>query len=284
MLNGSRSRHRMFLRSLVLTCLLVIAVSGVIVAQTNPVSEGQTIFEQKCVGCHTIGQGNLVGPDLKGVGTLRDQAWLVQWITGPDKMVAAGDATAVALTKQFPGIIMPNLGLSDAQAEAVLAYIDAQSGGTPVAATPIAALPAGDVTRGKDHFTGVTGFNGGGPACMACHSVSGLGALGGGQLGPDLTQAVTKYGGPAGLAAFLANPPTKTMSMIWGPRPLTEQERADLVAFLDQASLTARPTNSIVRLSALAVAGAALFLLVAQLVWRHRLRGVRGPLVTGKRR
>jgi mono/diheme cytochrome c family protein len=31
-----------------------------------PVQEGQQVFQQKCVGCHTIGQGDRVGPDLKG--------------------------------------------------------------------------------------------------------------------------------------------------------------------------------------------------------------------------
>ncbi len=114
--------------------------------------------------------------------------------------------------------------------------------------------------------------------------MSGIGALGGGQLGPDLTQAVHTYGGPTGLDAFLGNPPTQTMSVIWGPHPLTAQERADLVAFLDQASLTGRPANAVIKLSALALVGAAAFLLLAEFIWRGRLRGVRGPMVMGRRK
>lgn len=284
MSNGSRLARRTLLRSILLAGILIASIAGVIVAQNTPASEGQAIFEQKCLGCHTIGQGPLVGPDLKDISSQRDPEWLVQWIVAPDKMIADGDATAIALTEQYPGIVMPNLGLTETEARAVLAYIDSQSGGAAAASPVTTAIPlTGDVSRGKDYFTGNTRFSGGGPSCMACHSVSGIGALGGGQLGPDLTQSVSKYGGPAGLTAFLGNPPTQTMSVIWGSQPLTPQEQADLVAYLEQASLTARPANAIVRLSALAVVGALLFLGLMQLIWRGRLRGVRRSMVTGKR-
>ena len=283
MSNGSRLARRTILRSIVLATLLIVSIAGAMVAQNTPVSEGETIFNQKCLGCHTIGQGALVGPDLKDISAQRDRDWLVRWITAPDQMIASGDPIAIELTQQFPGIVMPNLGLSDAEAEAVLAYIDSRSGTAPASPVAAAVLPKGDVTRGKDFFTGNLRFSGGGPSCMACHSVSGIGALGGGQLGPDLTLAVNKYGGTDGLAAFLGNPPTQTMSVIWGPNPLTPQEQADLVAFLDQASLTGRPGDAIVKLSALAVVGAFLFLGLTQLIWRKRLRGVRRPMVTGRR-
>ncbi|MBI4607901.1 MAG: cytochrome c [Candidatus Rokubacteria bacterium] len=37
--------------------------------------EGQAIFQEKCVSCHTIGGGRLVGPDLQGVTARRDREW-----------------------------------------------------------------------------------------------------------------------------------------------------------------------------------------------------------------
>lgn len=283
MVTGKHSPRRTWIRSLVLSVLVLGALTGVIAAQSNPASEGKSIFDQKCVGCHTIGQGASVGPDLKGIGTQRDHNWLVTWITAPDKMIAAGDPAAVELSKQYPALVMPTLGLSEAEIDAVLAYIDAQSGGAATPAASPTAAAVGDVTLGKELFTGNSRFANGGPPCMACHSVSGVGALGGGKLGPDLTTSVTKYGGPAGLTAFLANPPTTTMNVVWSTQPLTTQEQADVVAFLDQAPLTGRPTNSIAQLLALAAAGAALLFLLAQIVWRRRLRGVRKPMVAAAR-
>ncbi len=284
-LRSRRALRRTFMRLVFLVALLGAAGAGVHAAQLDQAAEGGKLFQQYCLGCHTIGEGKRVGPDLKDVTTLRDSQWLVSWITGPDKMLASGDPIAKEIVAQFPGVMMPNLGLTAPQAELILAYIAAQSGTTAPAATPeVAALPPGDVARGKDYFTGRTGLSGGGPPCMACHSVNGMGALGGGQLGPDLTNSVAKYGGDAGISAFLANPPTKTMNVVWTGRPLTAQENADLVAYLTQAPMTNRATNAIVKLSALALAGAVLFLALAQLTWRHRLKGVRRPMVMGKRR
>ena len=73
----------------------------------------------------------------------------------------------------------------------------------------------GNPEIGKDLFTGVTRFQNGGPPCMACHSVGGIGALGGGQLGPDLTGSVAHFGGAAGLNAFVAGTPTPIMKAVW---------------------------------------------------------------------
>lgn len=43
--------------------------------------EGQALFQEKCVACHTIGQGDRVGPDLAGVTARRSHAWLEAWIS-----------------------------------------------------------------------------------------------------------------------------------------------------------------------------------------------------------
>lgn len=286
MVRGLRIPRRTLVRVLVLTVLLSGAVSGLIAAQADPVSQGKALFEQKCVGCHTVGGGPLVGPDLKGVTSQRDQAWLVQWISDPAKMVDAKDPTALALVEQYPALVMPALGLSETEIDEILAYLASASGppanGTPSsgAATPVAtSVLLGDVSKGHELFTGRSQFTNGGPSCIACHSVSGIGALGGGQLGPDLTQSVQKYGGPVGLNAFLSNPPTKTMSMIWSGRPFTPQERSDLVAYLDSVPITGRATNSIVKLSALALGGTVVLLLLTHVIWRGRLLGVRRQMV-----
>lgn len=270
-------------------------IAGAVPAQsTDP---GQSIFEQQCNACHTIGGGKLVGPDLEGVTAQRDRDWLIQWITEPDKMLAQGDPIATQLLQEYQQVPMPNLGLSQSDAEATLAYIEAQSGSEGQAQTGEAATsgqasaqqtavqpPAGDPVIGKNYFTGAKRFQNGGSSCIACHSVTGIGALGGGTMGPDLTNAYSKFG-EAGLVGFVQNPPTQTMNAVWAQKPLTPQEIAHLVAFLKAgaASDMHRPSNAIGQLVLLAGLGGLLFLGVIQFTWRKRLTEVRRSLTGDER-
>ena len=245
---------------------------------------GKTLFEQKgCPACHTIGKGPLVGPDLAGVTKKESPEWLQQWIAAPDAMIAKKDPTAISLLHQFHDVQMPNLGLSASDVDNIIAYLGTATPGAAGQPGPAAAAtPAvkGNPEIGKELFTGVVRFQNGGPPCMACHSVGGIGALGGGQLGPDLTGVASRYGGPAGVDAFVAGTPTPTMRAVWSKNPLTPQERANVVLFVTQAGVTERPTQAIWQLAGLAVLGVVILLAVAAWNWSHRLRfGVRRPMV-----
>ena len=90
-------------------------------------TRGQTVFNQKCTSCHTIGGGKLVGPDLKGVTKTRDRAWLTGFISAPDKAFASNDPIATQLKTEFGGVMMPNVGVSAAQADDILHYVDSKS-------------------------------------------------------------------------------------------------------------------------------------------------------------
>jgi cytochrome c2 len=246
---------------------------------------GEQLFQQKgCNACHTIGKGALVGPDLKGVTETRPHDWLVQWISAPDQMIAKKDDYAVKLLHQYHDVQMPNLGLSTADVDNILAFLASPgtaaqaSGPAPQAANEPAVK--GNPEIGKDLFTGVVRFANGGPPCMACHSVAGIGALGGGQLGPDLTEVVKRYGGASAVNAFIAGTPTPTMKAVWGQRPLTTQDRANVVSFLAQAEVSQRPTQAIWQLAGLAALGVVILLTIAAVRWQYRLRfGVRRPMV-----
>jgi cytochrome c2 len=248
---------------------------------------GKQLFQQKgCVACHTVGKGVLVGPDLKGVTARRPRDWLEQWIAAPDAMLAKKDPYAISLLHQFHDVPMPNLGLSTSDITAILAYLATTAPGAaaqPSApATEATSAPAvrGNPEIGKDLFTGVVRFQNGGPPCMACHSVGGIGALGGGQLGPDLTGVVALLGGVAGVSAFIAGTPTPTMKAVWSKNPPTPEERASVVAFLAQAGVSQRPAQAIWQLGGLAVLGLVILLAVAGLRWQKRLRfGVRRPMM-----
>lgn len=223
---------------------LALLLSSLILARAAPLAQaaqdGQAIFEAKCAACHTIGGGKLVGPDLEGVVTRRELGWLSSFIQSPDKMIADGDPTAVQLLAEYNNVAMPNLMLSDAEVEALLAYLENPQAGGAAPAAPPAALPAGAVLSGQKLFTGETGLQMGGPGCFACHSVSGNGALGGGSLGPDLTHAVSRLS-EAGLTSALANIVYPTMQGPFLNRPLTAQEQADLIAYLKWADQSAPP-------------------------------------------
>jgi mono/diheme cytochrome c family protein len=256
--------------------------------------EGQVLFQQKCSGCHTIGGGPLAGPDLQGVAALRPRDWLVRWIQAPDKMLAEGDPTATQLLQQWNNLAMPNLGLTQAQAEAIVAYLEATTAVTatataappgttpsPPAPSPTAVPIAGDPVRGRSLFTGAVHLLNGGPPCIACHSIAGLPALGGGTVGPDLTAAFQKYGGVAGLAAALANIAFPTMVPVYAAHPLSPQDQADLVSWLQSASVG--PPQPVSSLPGLVAGGEAVLLLgLVQVIWRRRLHGVRRSLIDNK--
>ncbi len=278
-------RLALFRTSLAIQVLALLAVGAIAfgsVANAAPpaqsADEGQKLFSEKCVACHTIGKGPLAGPDLQGVTTQRDPAWLTKWLSAPDQMLAAKDPTAVQLLAEFNNIPMPNLGLTDAQVASLIAFLGAnQAGASTAPAVP--QLPPGDTATGRALFTGAHRFANGGPPCMGCHSAGAIGALGGGALGPDLTAAYTKYGGDAGTTAFLGGVPTPIMNAVWSNNPLTPQEQADLVAFLGQVSISERPSDMVRQLAIIVAIVAIVLLAIVQLYWRKRLVAVRRPLV-----
>lgn len=91
---------------------------------------GQALFIKACSACHSIGQGIIVGPDLAGVLGRRERTWLKSFMMSPDGMRAKKDPVAVALDEKFPNVSMPNLGLSDGDADDLLVYLARKSPST----------------------------------------------------------------------------------------------------------------------------------------------------------
>ena len=275
--------------AVVLAALALVGPLGSGAAATG--EDGKATFDKLCQGCHTIGGGKSVGPDLQGLADRRDQAWVEKFILAPDKVIASGDPIAKGLVDEY-GMQMPNLGVTAAQIGPLVTFLGFAAGGdsttpTPTTSTPTTTTPtpgSGDAQRGKNLFTGAQRLDAGGPACLSCHSVAGVGALGGGRLGPDLTGALAKYGGQQGMDASLKTIPFPTMFPIFSRRALTAPERADLIAFLATAPDQQRPKSAAGKLAGFSLATAALLGLLAMGIWRHRLNGVRKPLVNRSRR
>ncbi|MEM4408735.1 MAG: cytochrome c [Candidatus Caldarchaeum sp.] len=85
-------------------------------------AKGEKLFSERgCVGCHTIGKGKLVGPDLIGVTEIRDAEWLKKMIVSPDKMILT-DPIAKELLKEYL-VPMPNQGVTEEEAKALIEYL-----------------------------------------------------------------------------------------------------------------------------------------------------------------
>ena len=85
---------------------------------------GQALFTKLCAPCHTVGHGDRVGPDLKGIVAQRARGWLVSYIKEPHRMRTQKDPVALELAAKYPGARMPTLGISDNDAADLLAYVE----------------------------------------------------------------------------------------------------------------------------------------------------------------
>ncbi len=271
----------------VLGLVQVAAAASAAVAQPDPAAaavapalqspaDGQTIFNEKCAGCHSIGKGKLIGPDLKDITKQRDPQWIKTFIADPAKMIAS-DPDAKQLAQQY-SMTMPTLGLSAAEIDALVAYLSNPGAAPAAAPAGAAAAGTGNPASGKRLFTGQQLMTNGGTPCIACHSVTGVAPLDGGALGPDLTHVITRLGEP-GVTAALKTITFPTMLGPFQSNPLTPTEQADLVAFLRDSDrlqgavpLFAPGTwtaNALLVLGIAAAGTAALFLLL--LILRVRM-------------
>lgn len=266
------------------TCLVlaaILAVPSIALAQ-----EAVRDFKQNCSSCHTIGGGRLTGPDLKNLDERRDREWAIRFIVDPTGVIESGDPVATKMVEEARGVRMPPIaGMSRDRAEALLDLIEAESqleksqfAGVQISDRPFTAE---DVARGRRLFTGETALEHGGANCLACHTVGGLGGLGGGRLGPDLTKVYERYGDRRKLGAWLSAPATETMAPTFRDDPMADDEIFALVAYFDDIARREeedRAPHAMV-FALLAVGGAAGVLLLAGRIWRGRFRAVRRPLV-----
>jgi cytochrome c len=83
---------------------------------------GQSLFQSKgCVGCHTVGNGRLTGPDLKGVTQRREFNWIVSMMMNPDSMVKDDPVARQLLTEYMTPML--NMGVSPDEAKAIYEYL-----------------------------------------------------------------------------------------------------------------------------------------------------------------
>jgi len=94
---------------------------------TLEIDKGKYIFATRCAACHTIGNGDKIGPDLLGVTNVRDRAWLNRIITEPDKLIEEKDPIATALFKKYKEIRMPRLNLAQEDVNTLIEFMKIQT-------------------------------------------------------------------------------------------------------------------------------------------------------------
>ncbi|WP_114313449.1 c-type cytochrome [Thermus caldifontis] len=229
--------------------------------------EGKAPYGQYCASCHgSEGQG-IPGaiPPLAGNPKVEDEAYVVKVV----RQGLSGPLEVNGVT--YNGIMPPLPQVSEAEARAIAQYLKGLSGTQAEAQAPAPQVP-GDPALGRALYLGQKALQNGGAPCQACHTVAGVGFLGGGSMGKDLTDAAKRLGGEAGLAALLQNPAFPVMREAYKGRPLTEAEAAALAAFLVQVSQEV-PRPSSLYLGRFLVAGLvllAILLLYQAILWQLR--------------
>lgn len=174
--------------------------------------------------------------------------------------------TTAAETHPATPATQPATPLSESKAPTVLAP------GEPPLATEVAAEygAVGDANIGRALFTGETRFTNGGPPCISCHS-AGVGALGGGILGPNLTKKFADPSkNPLFSTAWVNGGMATPMGPIFANRNITDAEMLNLRAFFKAASEGEIAPSHTGTFAILGLGGFVGMLVLFSIVWSGR--------------
>ncbi len=135
---------------------------------------------------------------------------------------------------------------------------------------PVSAIAAGDADIGEAYFTGATKFGSGAPPCISCHG-AGIGALGGGTLGPDLTQGWDSRQYLVN-AAWINNEGTPVMGAIFSKKNVTDEEAAHVKAFIDNQVANGASASGGGTFLVIGLVACGVILVLFGLIWGGRYR------------
>ncbi len=232
----------------------------------DDIADGAQVFAENCASCHQLGGTGIVGrfPPLAGNPSAADPVY----VEGIIRNGLSGPVEILGVS--YDDTMDPFPDLSEDDLAAVVAYVGSIAGRDPSASSSTVPAPAepGDVDEGRALFVGSDRLENGGAACASCHTAGNVGNLGGWSLGPDLTDTHESFGGDAGLSAWLSSPASPTMRPIFGDRPMTEPEIADVVAFLGDAPSQSKPTDPGDGLILAGAGGLSILMVGMAIAWR----------------
>ena len=162
--------------------------------------------QENCASCHSLGGGKTgarpgPGPDLANVPIKKTAAWMIDHFKHPAAMV--------------PGSSMPAIQLSDAQLNALAAFLLKL---TPANAEALANAPNFAVQAGLLYQT---------RNCGSCHQVNGMGMT----VGPPLN-GLARRRTKTWVAQHFANPAALSPGSFMPPYRFSQREMDNLVAYL----------------------------------------------------
>jgi mono/diheme cytochrome c family protein len=236
-------------------------------ALAQTADEGQEIYGQSCARCHSDDGLGVPGafPPLAGNPDAADHDYVVDVVTnGLEGKVIMGETYDAR---------MPSFGgrLSDAEIQAVSAYVVQLSTGSAGPVTPTTPPPTGEGSpvTGEDLFRGSVLLSNGGVGCIACHSAGEYDGLGGPTLAFSLNGIIDTYG-TAGFVAAITDPVVDPMIAVFKDHPITEQEATDLAAYLETTSADTADISTVDLLILVGIVGFLGLLLITALA-------IRGP-------
>ncbi len=80
-------------------------------ADAPDAAHGRQIFETICSHCHNLSHetSSVGAPGLMDVLDRRDEAWIEQWITSPERFAKVNDAARKLIESNPYGLVMPTL-------------------------------------------------------------------------------------------------------------------------------------------------------------------------------
>lgn len=185
--------------------LAAVVVAG-LTTGSIPENEAAKLFADTCSACHTIGGGDLAGPDL-----VRVKRWPAEDVR-----------KAVLRMQENVGELKPD------QIEALVGFL---RGNVPSVVELTPEQKGASAAIGRRLFFGEQPLANGGTPCFGCHAVGGTG----GNLAIDLTTVFARRGEIA-LVSSVEKPGFPLMKAAYAGHALTPQEAWHLTAFFKESA------------------------------------------------
>ncbi len=272
---------------------LFLNTASAAIADDASAKAGEQIFQSKCAACHTIGKGQLVGPDLaknkswtesnlesgiksmqKTVGPLSDLeiSNLRDFLLNPDALLASQAQDGNSSSPAAKNASGKNENSQNSEISQNSANSQKESPDSNEDKNLPQEIMSGSVIAGAELFDGRRAFEKGGMSCIACHSADGSGNT----MGPDLKHVAGKMNKSA-LIMSCQNTPFKVMKAAYAAHPVSKQEALDLVAYFESIDKEASPKKS-VSVMTYGTVGSALIIGLIAFALRNRNSGVRKKL------
>lgn len=227
-------------------------------AVSGEVDRAATLYAQKCIGCHTIGGGALSGPDLKPTSGWPRPDLRTAVVRMEEKVGPMTEEEVETLT-DFLLDLEAAQRLEEQRERAAMRHA--------------AQLEPASIEKGRELFHGMTTFRNGGISCSACHQAGGWG----GNVASSLEDAYSRIGA-APLMSTIESPGFPVMRAIYTPEPVTKQEAAHIVAYLEHVDEHPQ-TPAVIPLELIGIIGTIAFMALMAPLYRNRQRGTRARLV-----